>query len=112
MVRLTESAVRKVRALIAAEAPGAGGARPNALRVGVRGGGCSGYSYFMELAGEAAANDLVFESHGLPVYVDPKSHPVLDGTELDFVEGLQNHGFRWVNPNERSNCGCGLSFDI
>jgi iron-sulfur cluster assembly protein len=82
------------------------------LRLGVRGGGCSGFSYFMEFAHDARAEDIVYEHFGLPVYVDPKSHAILDGTELDYVAGIQHHGFKWKNPNEASSCGCGLSFNI
>ena len=107
MITVTESAVRKVRSLME-EDPSQG----DSLRIGVRGGGCSGFSYFMEITQTGGDDDIVYDYHGLQVFIDPKSHGVLDGTELDFVSGLQHHGFQWRNPNEKSSCGCGLSFNI
>jgi iron-sulfur cluster assembly protein len=108
MIQVTESAVRKVRSLMEAEED----RNTAGLRLGVRGGGCSGFSYFMEFTGAARDDDVVYQCFGLPVYVDPRSHELLDGTQLDFNSGFEKHGFQWINPNEKSSCGCGLSFDI
>ncbi|HKA92077.1 MAG TPA: iron-sulfur cluster assembly accessory protein [Haliangiales bacterium] len=81
-----------------------------ALRVGIRGGGCTGFSYLFEWAdGAPRAKDNVFEKDGVKVYVDPKSLVYLDGTELDFVTTMMGYGFKFNNPNVKSTCGCGES---
>src|SRR2546426_1084515 len=80
------------------------------LRIGVRGGGCSGNSYFMQFAESAEATDEVIESHGVKLVVDPKSAQLLAGTVVDFVEGLMGTGFKFNNPNVRHSCACGESF--
>ena len=80
------------------------------LRLGVRGGGCSGNSYFMEFCEAAAQGDEVFESHGVRLVVDQKSLMLLGGTEVDFVSGLMGSGFKFNNPNVRHSCACGESF--
>jgi iron-sulfur cluster assembly protein len=86
---------------------------PNAmLRLGVRGGGCSGFSYTIEFADEPSARDRVFEYGPLKVVVDPKSLVFLRGTTLDYETKLMSHGFKLVNPNEKSACGCGDSFTV
>lgn len=82
------------------------------LRLGVKGGGCSGFSYVIEFADEARAKDLVFEFEGLRVVVDPKSLVFLNGCVLDYEVKLMQHGFKFVNPNEKSGCGCGESFTV
>jgi iron-sulfur cluster assembly protein len=106
---LTESAAKQVAALLDAEAK----TRPvRALRVGVKGGGCSGLSYFMEFTDAPEAKDRVFAHHGVEVYIDPKSLPYLKGTELDFSHALQSAGFKWNNPNMKKSCGCGESFSV
>lgn len=105
-VTLTESAARHVEKYLAQRGKGVG------VRLGVKTTGCSGLAYKLEYADAVDDEDLVFESHGVRVLVDPKSLSYLDGTELDFVrEGLQQ-GFRFNNPNERDRCGCGESFRI
>lgn len=89
-----------------------------ALRLGVRGGGCSGYAYSMEFTEEPKGEmdkEFLFgtmESHGSPqrVYVDAISGVYLDGTEVDYVETLEASGFKFNNPNAKSTCGCGSSF--
>ncbi|HST02277.1 MAG TPA: iron-sulfur cluster assembly accessory protein [Usitatibacter sp.] len=81
------------------------------LRVGVRGGGCSGNSYFMEFCDAEAEGDLVFTAHGVKLVVDSRSLPLLEGTEIDFVEGLMGSGFKFNNPNVRHSCACGESFN-
>ncbi len=79
------------------------------LRVGVKGGGCSGFSYVLgfDLPKE---NDMVFEEDGIPVYLDKAHALYLLGIEIDWVEGLDNRGFTFNNPNAKNTCGCGTSF--
>jgi iron-sulfur cluster assembly protein len=84
-----------------------------ALRVGLRGGGCSGYSYVMEFAdGPPRAKDRVFEFGGVRVYVDPRSLVLMNGTRLDYETGLMGHGFKFVNPRVKGTCGCGESIQF
>ena len=105
-VTLTESAARHVSRYIEKRGKGIG------LRLGVRTTGCSGMAYKLEYADQTQPEDLQFESHGVKVFVDPKSLSYIDGTELDFVrEGLYE-GFKFNNPNVKSECGCGESFNI
>ena len=80
------------------------------LRVGVKGGGCSGLSYVLGFDAEAKPNDKKFEQHGVTIFVDPKSLFFLSGTELDFQDGLNGKGFVFNNPNAQKTCGCGSSF--
>ena len=105
-ITLTESAARHVAAQLQRRGKGAG------LRLGVRTSGCSGFAYQLDFADEADPSDLAFESHGVKVFVDGKSLPFVDGTELDFVREGLNEGFRFNNPNERDRCGCGESFRV
>jgi iron-sulfur cluster assembly protein len=79
---------------------------------GVRTTGCSGMAYKLEYVDEVADEDSVFESHGVKVFVDPKSLPYIDGTELDFAREGLNEGFKFNNPNEKDACGCGESFRV
>jgi iron-sulfur cluster assembly protein len=82
------------------------------LRLGVRGGGCSGFSYVIEFADAPGPRDQVFDFDGLQVVVDPKSLVFLNGTTLDYEVKLMQHGFKFVNPNEKTGCGCGESFGV
>jgi len=82
------------------------------LRLGVRGGGCSGVSYAIEFADKARGRDHVFEFQGLRIVVDPKSLVYLRGSILDYEVKLMQHGFKFRNPNEKSGCGCGESFTV
>jgi iron-sulfur cluster assembly protein len=82
------------------------------LRLGVKGGGCSGFSYVIEFADAARARDVVFDFDGLKIVVDPKSLVFLNGSTLDYETKLMQHGFKFVNPNEKSSCGCGESFTV
>jgi len=82
------------------------------LRLGVRGGGCSGASYVIEFADRVRPKDLVYDFGGLRVVVDPKSLVYLRGAVLDYEFKLMEHGFKWRNPNEKKGCGCGESFAI
>jgi iron-sulfur cluster assembly protein len=103
---VTERAFRRVETLLARE-----GIPGGALRVGLKGGGCTGYQYVLDLeAGEPRAGDAVLESGGARIYVDPKSAKLLAGTVLDFTDGLNGQGFTFENPNATRTCGCGHSF--
>ncbi len=82
------------------------------LRVGVRAGGCSGYSYDLKFTDERRDNDTVIEHGGVRLLVDPKSETFLKGTELDWSGGLNGKGFVFNNPNASGTCGCGESFSV
>lgn len=80
------------------------------IRVGVVGGGCSGFQYSMDFEQESKDGDMTFEQDGIRLYVDPMSSMYLQGVTIDYVVGLQGAGFKFTNPNARSTCGCGASF--
>ena len=82
------------------------------LRVGVKGGGCSGLTYILDLADEPGENDKVIEEHGVQLYVDKKSYVFLAGTILEYSGGLNGKGFVFNNPNAKTTCGCGTSFSV
>jgi len=105
VITLTESASTKVRELIAQE-----GQDDLMLRVAVRPGGCSGFSYEMFFDSEKDAEDMVNTEFGVPVVVDPSSAQLLTGATLDYKDGLQGAGFAIDNPNAQKTCGCGNSF--
>ena len=105
MITLTDTAASKVKELLDAE-----GEPELALRVAVRPGGCSGYSYEMFFDGDVAADDAVTDFGGVKVVIDPASAPLLGGATLDFKDGLQGAGFHVSNPNASRSCGCGQSF--
>lgn len=104
-IQLTENAATRVKRMFAEQNLAEGG-----LRVGVKGGGCSGLEYFLDFVKEPSKGDRIFDQHGLKVYVDPKSYLYLMGTELDYEEGLLSAGFKFQNPNANRTCGCGESF--
>lgn len=79
------------------------------IRVGVRGGGCTGFSYVFEWADEVRATDKEFTAFGAGIVVDPKSLVYLAGLQLDFIRGMMGHGFKFNNPNAKGACGCGES---
>ncbi|HEX3765122.1 MAG TPA: iron-sulfur cluster assembly accessory protein [Kofleriaceae bacterium] len=79
------------------------------IRIGVRGGGCTGFTYVFEWAEQTRATDKVFSAHGVSIVVDPKSLVYLGGMQLDFVRGMMGHGFKFNNPNAKGSCGCGES---
>jgi iron-sulfur cluster assembly protein len=81
------------------------------LRVGVKGGGCSGFQYQLAFD-EKKEGDVIFESHGLKLLVDGPSLPYVDGSQIDYVDSLQGAGFQVVNPNVVAACGCGSSFRV
>ena len=105
-ISLSESAARHVSNFIAKRGKGFG------IRLGVKTSGCSGMAYKLEFVDNTEAEDLVFESHGVNVVIDPKSLAYLDGTELDFVKEGLNEGFKFNNPNVKDQCGCGESFNV
>ena len=107
MITLTPVAAEKVKGLLAGR-----GTPEGALRLGVRGGGCSGNSYFMEFCDGEAPDDQVVDSHGVRLVVDARSAMLLGGTEVDYVEGLMGTGFKFNNPNVKHNCACGESFSV
>ena len=108
MVTLTDRGAEKVREFLAQQAQVADTA---GLRVGVRGGGCSGFQYQLAFD-QRRDSDEVFESHGISLLVDRTSLPYLRGAEVDYLDGLQGAGFQVNNPNVVAACGCGSSFRV
>jgi iron-sulfur cluster assembly protein len=106
MISLTEKAAKHVNRNLEKRGKGIG------LRLGVRTTGCSGLAYELEYVDQVGADDAVFESQGIKVFVDPKSLPYIDGTELDFAREGLNEGFKFQNPNVKDECGCGESFRV
>ncbi|MEP0767527.1 MAG: iron-sulfur cluster assembly accessory protein [Fimbriimonadia bacterium] len=104
-IELTDAAAERVRALLAREANPA--AR---LRVGVKGGGCSGLEYVLKLDANVRPNDIQLEVRGVPLLIDAKSLPYIKGSVLDYTGQLIGGGFRVNNPNASRTCGCGTSF--
>lgn len=105
-IRLTEKAAAEIKRIKADNnIPDTHG-----LRLGVKGGGCSGFSYVLGFDAETGKGDKIFEVHGITVYVDPKSLFYISGTELDFSDGLNGRGFVFNNPKATKTCGCGSSF--
>lgn len=107
VVTITERAAREIHEIFGRERPDDG----MGLRLGVKGGGCSGLSYLIEFS-EPRPNDTVSELGAVRVLIDPKSSIYLKGTVLDFQDGLQGKGFVFRNPNARNTCGCGESFTV
>jgi iron-sulfur cluster assembly protein len=105
-ITLTEQAAERVRLFMQKRGKGEG------LRLGVRTSGCSGMAYVVEYADHIEPEDLVYESHGVKVIVNPKSLIYLDGTELDYTREGLNEGFKFNNPNVKDSCGCGESFNV
>ena len=107
-VEITEKAAEKIKYFAAKD-----GISDNVgLRVAVKGGGCSGMTYDLDITGEQLDSDKVVEQHGIKVLVDKKSYIFLVGTVLDFSDGLNGKGFHFENPNAKSTCGCGSSFAV
>ena len=82
------------------------------IRIGVRGGGCTGFTYVFEWAEQVRPTDKVFSAFGVSIVVDPKSLVYLGGMQLDFVRGMMGHGFKFNNPNAKGACGCGESVNF
>jgi iron-sulfur cluster assembly protein len=108
-VNVTAKAAEQIKKQVAAR-PGA--TAQSGIRLGIKGGGCSGLSYVIEYCDTPRARDHLFEVDGAKVYVDPKSLIYLNGTTFDYVETFQQRGFKFVNPQMRSECGCGESFSV
>ncbi|MBB2984017.1 iron-sulfur cluster assembly protein [Paraburkholderia tropica] len=105
-VSLTPAAARHVARSLQKRGSGVG------LRVAVKTSGCSGFAYALEFVDTPNVEDRCFEAYGVTIVVDPRSLPMLDGTELDFVREGLNEGFKFHNPNAKANCGCGESFAV
>jgi iron-sulfur cluster assembly accessory protein len=105
LIKVTPSAARKVSSLLAKQ-----GRPQGVLRVAVVGGGCSGLQYKMDLQDQPASRDILVETSGIRVVVDPKSALYVTGSELDYVDALQEGGFKVKNPNAATSCSCGESF--
>src|ERR1700760_4513785 len=106
-INLTPHAIAKVKEIMAQQNP-----VPAGLRVGVSGGGCSGFQYSMSFENGAGMMDKTFDFDGLKVFVDGTSLMYLKGVSVDYIETLEGAGFKFDNPNVKSTCGCGSSFNV
>ncbi len=106
MIQLTEKAIGKVQEILATQEP-----KPAGLRIAVVGGGCSGFNYSMAFENAPGFLDKTYQFGELNVYVDQASLLYLDGAEVDYVESFEGSGFKFSNPNVKSTCGCGSSFN-
>lgn len=108
MIAITENAATQIQKLLTKQQMPGGG-----LRVGVKAGGCSGFEYVFEWEAAPKDADIVFDGpNGARVWVDPRSHRLLDGTTLDYDTSLHSRGFVFQNPHAKSTCGCGVSFSV
>jgi len=108
VIVVTETAASQIEKLIQKEHEDATG-----LRVGVKAGGCSGFEYIFAWEAGPKDGDLIFDApHGVRIWVDPRSHRLLDGTTLDYDTTLLSRGFVFNNPHAKSTCGCGTSFTV
>jgi iron-sulfur cluster assembly protein len=105
MVKLTDTAIGKVREILDSQEP-----KPSGLRISVVGGGCSGFSYSMAFENTPNMLDKTYKFDDLKVFIDQASLLYLDGAEVDYVETMEGSGFKFNNPNVKSTCGCGSSF--
>lgn len=103
---ITTAAAEQIRRVLGERGHGLG------LRVSVKPSGCSGYSYVLDFADEAASDDVSFEERGVQVFVAPDALTLLDGSEVDYVNEGLNRFFRFNNPNVKDECGCGESFSV
>ena len=106
-ITLTRSAAAEITRIFAEQKMPDG----SCLRVGIKGGGCSGFSYTLDVTSSPSADDEVFECGDVRVVCDPKSYLYLNGTEVDFNDELLKRGFVFNNPNAKDSCGCGASFN-
>mgnify|MGYP003638537530 FL=1 len=104
MITLSESAAKKLAALLENK-------DETGVRAAIKGGGCSGFTYVLDFDNQSAS-DRVIEDKGIEIYVDAKSFLYLMGTQIDFVDELNQAGFKFINPNAKRTCGCGESFSI
>jgi iron-sulfur cluster assembly accessory protein len=108
MIAVTENAAGHIQKLLVKQQMANGG-----LRIGVKAGGCSGFEYTFAWEEAPRGDDLIFNGpEGVRVWIDPRSHRVLDGTTLDYDETLLSRGFVFKNPQAKSTCGCGTSFSV
>lgn len=107
MIKLTKKAGDRVKKIISEKEK-----KPIGLQVGVRGGGCSGFSYYLNFSYEINERDKKIESQGISIFIDKKSYLYLMGTEIDFIDDLNQSGFKFENPNAKRTCGCGESFSV
>lgn len=107
-IHLTETAAKEILTIIDQQELDAEKIR---LRVGVKGGGCSGFSYLLDLTEQQREADEAFDEHGITIVCDPKSYLYLNGTTIDFKDEVMGRGFVFNNPNATSTCGCGSSFN-
>lgn len=105
-ITLTEKAAEKIKKVFEENNMPA----DSCLRLGVKGGGCSGFSYTLDVTDKPAADDEVFTSHDVRIVCDPKSYLYLNGTEVDYEDSMIQGGFKFNNPNASKSCGCGSSF--
>jgi iron-sulfur cluster assembly protein len=105
MITLTPTAISKVKEILDMQDP-----KPAGLRIAVVGGGCSGFTYSMAFENNPGLLDKTYDFEGLKVFIDQASMLYLDGAQVDYVETLEGSGFKFDNPNVKSTCGCGSSF--
>jgi len=108
-VQVTPKAVNRIRAVLAKEGIST---EEGGLRLGVKGGGCSGLSYAIAFDSHPRERDRIFTFDGVRVFIDPKSFVYLNGMTLDYEETLMRQGFNFINPNSTRSCGCGTSFSV
>jgi len=107
MINLTEAAQSELKRIMSQEGSGKTG-----VRLGVKGGGCSGFTYVMDFENQPRDGDQVLNENTVPIFIDSKSLGYLDGMEIDFMSDLLNRGFKFNNPNAAKSCGCGTSFSV
>ena len=106
MITVTDTASKRIKQTLAKRGKGVG------IRIGVKTTGCSGLAYVLEYVDNATESDLIFESEGFKIVVDPKDLPILDELQVDYVRAGLNEGFEFANPQEKDRCGCGESFRV
>lgn len=107
-ISLTEKAEFRLRAVL--HNSGDENSASRGIRLSVKDGGCSGYEYGMEITNTAKPDDLVIQQGKIPIYIDAKNASLLEGIVIDFVDGVMESGFKFINPNATDTCGCGKSF--
>lgn len=107
MITLTQNAVKKIKSIYEEEKK-----QDAQLRIGIKGGGCSGFSYVMDFDNKSSDIDQHFEMNGIQIVIDSKSLLYLAGTEVDYTDGFGGSGFVFNNPNATRSCGCGSSFAV
>jgi iron-sulfur cluster assembly protein len=105
MIEITEKAAAELKRIMAEQK-----SEDSYVRISLKGGGCAGFSYNLDFAKDVTDFDLTFESNGLKVLVDKKSHLLMNGTVVDFHDGILDRGFRFNNPVAKTTCSCGISF--